>query len=85
VLLSPLLRAQGFSVSRVEAIPIVNTSRTQGNFSPGMLEQLARYAQKRGAVSDGETQAWLDDLEAKGEAGAYFFCVNRFLFTAVKG
>jgi ubiquinone/menaquinone biosynthesis C-methylase UbiE len=84
VLLSPLLRAQGFSVSRVEAIPIVNTSRTQGNFSPGMLEQLARYAQKRSAVSDAETQAWLDDLEAKGEAGAYFFCVNRFLFTAVK-
>jgi hypothetical protein len=49
-----------------------------------MLEQLARYAQKRSAVSDAETQAWLDDLEAKGEAGAYFFCVNRFLFTAVK-
>ena len=84
VLLGPLLRAQGFSVSRVEAIPIVNTSCTTGNFSVDMLKQLARYAQKRGAVSDAEAQAWLDDLEAKGEAGAYFFCVNRFLFTAVK-
>jgi len=84
VLLSPLLRTQGFSVSRVEAIPIVNRSRTPGNFSVGMLEQFAIFARKQGTASDAEAQAWLDDLRAKDEDGAYFFCVNRFLFTAVK-
>jgi SAM-dependent methyltransferase len=84
VLLGPLLRAQGFSVSRVDAIPIVNRSRTPGNFSVGMTKQFAHYARKQGVVSDAEAQAWRDDLRAKGEAGAYFFCVNRFLFTAGK-
>jgi len=71
-------------VSRVEAIPIVNRSRTPGNFSVGMLEQFAIFARKQGTASDAEAQAWLDDLRAKDEDGAYFFCVNRFLFTAIK-
>jgi ubiquinone/menaquinone biosynthesis C-methylase UbiE len=84
VLLGPVLRAQGFSVMRVEAIPIVNTNRTPGNFSVGMTEQFARYAREQGAVSDAEASAWLHDLARKAEQDAYFFCVNRFLFAAVK-
>ena len=49
-----------------------------------MLEQFAHYAQVQGAVSTAEAEAWLDDLRAKGEDGSYFFCVNRFIFSAVK-
>jgi hypothetical protein len=60
------------------------TSRTLGDFSTDMLEQFAHYAQEQGTVTPQEAKAWLDDLNAKGKDGSYFFCVNRFIFSAVK-
>ncbi len=84
VQLGPLLRTQGFTATRVEAIPILNTSYASTNFGVGTCEWIARYAQERGAVSVAEAAAWLNDLRGLGEQDAFFFCVNRFLFTAVK-
>ena len=84
VRLGPLLLAQGFTAIRVDAIPILNSSHTLGNFSVGALEWIARYAQEQGAVSAEEAAAWLADQSRLGEEGAFFFCVNRFLFTGVK-
>ncbi len=79
-----LLQAQEFAAIRVEAIPILNTSYVPGNFAVGALEWIARHAQEQGAVSEEETTAWLDDLMELDKNGTFFFCVNRFLFTAVK-
>jgi ubiquinone/menaquinone biosynthesis C-methylase UbiE len=84
VRLGPLLKAEGFSAVNVDAFPIVNTSYTPGIWSMEMLEQFAEYARDQGAVSAANSEAWLDDLQHKGSEGAYFFCVNRFVFTAVK-
>ncbi len=84
VRLGPLMKAQGFSAASVDAFPIVNTSCTPGNFSNEMFDKFARYAREQGAVSAAESEAWLDDLQQKGADGSYFFCVNRFIFTAVK-
>lgn len=84
VRLGPLMKARGFSTVSVGVFPILNTSCTSGNFSIGILEQFAHYARKQGAVSATESEAWLDDLQQKGAEGSYFFCVNRFVFTAVK-
>ena len=84
VRLGSLMKAQGFSAIRVEAIPIVNTSWTSGNFSVGMIEQFAHDAKEQGAISKAESKTWLDDLRRKGHEGSYLFCVNRFLFSAVK-
>ncbi len=84
VRLGGLLRDGGFSAIRVEAVPLVNTSRTPGGFSSGMLEQFAGHAVEEDKVTQAEAKSWLDDLRHKGDAGAYFFCVNRFLFSAVK-
>jgi arsenite methyltransferase len=84
VRIRPLMKAQGFSAVSVHAFPIVNTSHTPGDFSTDMLEQFAHYAQEQGSVSAAEAKEWLDDLRIKGEDGSYFFCVNRFIFSAVK-
>ena len=78
------MNAQGFSAVSVEAFPIVNTSYTPGIWSMDMLEQFAEYAREQGAVSAADSHAWLGDLQHKGAEGSYFFCVNRFVFTAVK-
>lgn len=79
------LREAGFVSRRVEAIPILNTSFSPGNFSYSMAKGFARYAARQGDITEAESSAWLADLEARESKDAYFFCVNRFLFTAVKG
>lgn len=84
VKLDRLLRDHGFTAIRVEAIPMLNTSYAPGNFAVGVLEWMAHYAQEQEAVSAQEATAWLADLRKLGEQGTFFFCVNRFLFTAVK-
>jgi arsenite methyltransferase len=84
VQLGPLLRTQGFTAIRVEPIPILNTSYRPDNFSVDTLNWVAHYAQEQGAVTEEEAATWLTDLFRLGEKGEFFFCVNRFLFTAVK-
>lgn len=84
VRLGPLMTVQGFSAVSVDAFPIVNTSFTPGSWSIAMLDQFAQTAREQGAVSTADSEAWLRDIQDKGAEGSYFFCVNRFIFTAVK-
>lgn len=84
VRLRPLLRAAGFAVPRIEAIPILNTSYTRGNFSAGMVQQFAAYAAAHKVIDQKKARWWLQDLQRLDQEGAYFFCVNRFLFSAVR-
>ena len=53
-------------------------------FSASMAKAIATSAQERGLVSEAQARTWLDDLKRLGRDGAYFFCVNRFLFLAVR-
>lgn len=84
VKLGPLLRKQGFNAVSVEAIPVLSTSYTANNYAVGMLDSLASYARKLGAVDQASAEHWLENLRRLGTAGEFFFCVNRFLFLAVK-
>ena len=82
--LGPLLRQQGFAATSVEAFPILSTSYRREGFSGGMLAQFASLARKDGTVSEADSRAWVEDLKRLGAEDAYFFCINRFLFSAVK-
>ena len=82
--LSPMLRKQGFGAINIEAIPIINTGYTSANFSPNIIKWASDMAVLEKDISRQEADAWMADLELKAEAGEYFFCVNRFLFSAVK-
>jgi len=82
--LRPVLRQIGFSAPRVEAIPVLNASYSKSSFSANMLQNFASTARKQGAISDAESDAWLEGIERLIQKDEYFFCVNRFLFTAVK-
>ena len=84
VQLEPLLSKQGFTVIHVEPIPILIRSYRLGNFAVDTLKWVAHYAQEQGAVTKEEAVTWLADLFRLGEKDEFFFCVNRFLFTAVK-
>ena len=82
--LGPLMRKTNFSMIRTEAIPILNTSHSGKNFSSSMLKWFAKNALKCGVLSAEESEQWLRQILDLAEQNAYFFCVNRFLFTAVK-
>ena len=84
VKLGELLRELNFSAIRVEAIPILNTSYSGNNFSSGMLKWFAKNAVKQAAISQQESDQWQAQVQELVQRNAYFFCVNRFLFTAVK-
>ena len=82
VRLAPLLVENGFCNIDVEPIPILNTEYTPSQFSHGMMNWITRNALKKGVITKEQSQKWLDDLDEKGKSGNYFFCVNRFLFSA---
>ncbi|MDJ0779134.1 MAG: methyltransferase domain-containing protein [Gammaproteobacteria bacterium] len=82
--LRPLLEATGFANRRIEAIPLLNAGHSEHSFSVNMLENMARTARRQQTVSREESETWLADLEALRQSDAYFFCVNRFLVSAVK-
>ena len=82
--MAPLLRQAGFGNLRVEAIPLLNSSYTENSFSAAMLPNFARIAVRQKMISQEQSAAWLAGIEALAERDEYFFCVNRFLFTAVK-
>jgi hypothetical protein len=49
-----------------------------------MLESYARVARRRDLISQDESDQWLAGIDRLVDQDAYFFCVNRFLFTAIK-
>ena len=82
--LTPLLRERGFAAIRTEAVPILNTSMAPGNYSTDMVRFIGEHAEREGLVDAADVAAWREDLARLGDRDEYFFCVNRFLFTAVK-
>ncbi len=82
--LRPLLAAAGFVAPRVEAIPILNPGYCENSYSAQMLANFARTARRRKTLTREESEYWLAEVERLIDEDAYFFCVNRFLFSAFK-
>ena len=80
--LTPLLRTHGFENIVVEPFPVLSTKLEKGGFASSMLQQFADVAQKFGRLSDAEAADWLDDIQELDRNDAYFFCANRFFFSA---
>ena len=84
VKLTLLLKQLNFSAIKTTAIPILNTSYSDVNFSSGMLEYFSTYAVKNKVITSDDAQLWMKQIRDLSTTDSYFFCVNRFLFTAVK-
>jgi arsenite methyltransferase len=80
--LAARLRAAGLDPVRIEPIVILNDRYDPDTYSFGMMDGLAAYARKRGALSESEVQAWRADLAALGSRGETFFSLTRYLFVA---
>lgn len=82
--LAPILRSIGFSALRVEAIPLLNAGYSENSFSSNMLDNFVNTAVKHKLISRAEARTWLEGIDNLVQQDAYFFCVNRFLLTAIK-
>ncbi len=82
--LQALLSDAGFWGIKVEAIPIINTSYLLDNYSGQMVAYSLRESKKNGTLTDQQAEAFVAELKQRSAENRYFFCVNRFLFTAVK-
>lgn len=79
-----LLRQAGFSAIRVQAIAVINDSYNEAGYGASMLRYMAKNAIKRNTVDKQQSERWLQQLIGEEAQQDFFFCINRFLFTAVK-
>ena len=82
--LGAMLRRIGFGALRVEAIPLLNANYSEHSFSANMLQNLVDTAVKQNVITAAESKAWCEAVDSLIQRDEYFFCVNRFLFYAVK-
>jgi len=82
--LGPMLRQIGFTALRVEAIPVLNAGYSEHSFSASMLHNFAATAARQNIITSAESSAWCDGIDSLIQCDEYFFCVNRFLFSAIK-
>lgn len=82
--LNRLFRDAGLTPASAEAFPLLETTYDAESFGAGMLA-IARNAAVRHGVDRAAADAWVADARARGAAGDWFFCLNRFMFVATKG
>lgn len=82
--LGHLLKRLGFTAVSVIAIPIINTSYIPDNYSANLSHFMIDQQLVDGLITQAEADGWIAELKERSKNGRYFFCVNRFLFTAVK-
>jgi ubiquinone/menaquinone biosynthesis C-methylase UbiE len=73
----------GFENVHAEAIVQVETNYDPSSVSAILMQFVAGYVVSQG-VSQGEADAWADDLRVLGSSGDYFFSSNEYIFTADK-
>jgi SAM-dependent methyltransferase len=78
------LRSHGFTVQVHDAFVVLNPAYDPDTFSKGLIGLIKNFVPGRQAVSPEQAEAWSEQLIRAGEAGSYFFSLNRYLFLAVK-
>ena len=78
------LQNSGFSAICARAIPVLNASYNEAGYGASMVRHMVKNAVKQQAVDLQQADQWQKGILDLAEQEAFFFCVNRFLFTAVK-
>jgi arsenite methyltransferase len=78
------LRRAGFRNGHSEVIPLLNPELNPNTFSYGLIGLIAAFVAGRDGITQDDVDAWAAELQALGEAGEYFFSLNRYLFQVIK-
>jgi arsenite methyltransferase len=78
-----MFRDAGLTLGDVRVFPFVETRYDPASFGVEAMKNACEAAITQG-IPAAEVVAWEQDLRARGADGRWFFCVNRFIFTAIK-
>ncbi len=78
------LRKVGLLVQRRGVLPLLNPEYHENTFSYWLAKIIGAFVVGRKDLTSEDVDDWLADLEVLGEEGAYFFCINRYLFQVIK-
>jgi len=76
-----LLEAAGLTLTGCTVIPLLNRAYDRDSYSARLIELVRAFVAGRQQVTEAEATAWADDLTGLGDA--FFFSLNRYVFTAV--
>ncbi len=82
--LSAHLRAAGFGIADRKVHVILNPEYGPDSYSRRMLDIIVPFVIRHGGIEKDEAKAWAEELKELGDAGEYFFSLNRYLFVARK-
>lgn len=85
--LGPLMKRAGFTLRRVEIVPMLSPSYQPATYAAGIMRTISNYARTNAArhgLETKELQAWWDDQQELIARGEFFFSVNRYAFLATR-
>lgn len=78
-----LMRAAGLTLTRCEAVPLIETRYDPESFGAGMLP-VARSAALKSGIDAAVVEQWVADIRSRTGDGDYFFATFRFVFVATR-
>ena len=82
-MLKQKMERAGFHDVQVEIVPILNVQYDPQTYSIGMMDVIGGFAAGRNGLSTQDILDWKADARLFSEqTGAYFFSLNRYVFTA---
>lgn len=78
------LQQAGFSALHVEVVPLLSVKYDPNTYSGGMMNVIGNFVTGRNGLSAQDIADWKTDARKMGEADAYFFSLNRYVFIASK-
>ncbi len=78
-----LVQAAELKPAKADVFSIIETNYDPDSFGAGMIETTCEMALRCGVPAP-EVSKWQHDLYSRGAEGEWFFCLNRFIFSATK-
>ena len=78
------LRKAGLELAEQKVIPQFNPSCGPENYSYHMIGIIRDFVLQKQLVSESDVADWEEDLYERARSGEYFFCLNQYLFVAIR-
>lgn len=82
--LGPRMARAGLTITDRHVIPQFEAEFDEASYSAQLIPIVASFVAARPGIDAGEAQAWADDLRNVGARDEYFFCLNQYLFSAMR-
>ena len=79
-----LLKQAGFALTHAQVLTALDLAISEDQFSYGLAQLIVAFLPGRQGLSTDDGEAWQEDLRRANQEGRYFFCLNQYLYLAIK-